>query len=72
MGPLLILIPFGLKVTGHIAEGNGFGFQVIGRDAQDRMPIGCPAAGNREETVGFGFQGGGYTDKLKVESGNFQ
>jgi len=64
-------MPFGLKVIGDIVEGNGSGFQAIGRDAQDPMPIGCLVVGNREGEVGRGSLAIGSTDKLIVKSDEF-
>jgi hypothetical protein len=45
---------FGDPAIGFIDEGNGFGPQVIGRDLQGLMRIGCLATGNREEEAGSG------------------
>jgi hypothetical protein len=56
-------MPFGLRVIGDIEEGNGSGFQAIGKDGQGPMPIGSPAVGNREGEVGSGFEVIGSTDK---------
>jgi hypothetical protein len=55
----------GLKVIGDIEEGSGSGFQAIGRDAQDPMPIGPPAIGNREGEVGSGSLAIGSTDETE-------
>jgi hypothetical protein len=47
---LLIRMPFGDLVIGHIKEGNGFGFRAIG---------------NQEEEVGFGSTAIGSTVEIE-------
>jgi hypothetical protein len=69
--PLPIQMPSGLKGIGKIEEGNGSGFQAIGRNAQGPMPIGSPVVGNREKEVGSGSVAIGRTDKLKAKSDEF-
>jgi hypothetical protein len=61
-------MPSGLKVIGDIGEGNGFGFQAIGRGGRGPMPIGSLVNGNREERVGSGSKAIGIIVKLKVKS----
>jgi hypothetical protein len=62
----------GLKVIGDTREGNGSGFQAIGRDAQGPMPIGFRAVGKKEGEVGSGLKGVGSIVKLKVKSLEFR
>lgn len=63
----------GLKVIGDITEGNGSGFQAIGRGAQGLMPTGSQAIGNQEREVGPGSVAIGSTnEKNKFGVKSFQ
>jgi hypothetical protein len=56
---------FGDPGIGLIGEGNGFGFQAIGRDVQRHMPIGSLVIGNRGGEVGSGSMAVGSTDETE-------
>lgn len=66
MDHLPIQRPFGSKVIGNIGEGNGFGFQAIGRDVQGLMPFGCLATGRQEGEVGSGIKDVGSIGEKKT------
>jgi len=55
--------PSGLEVIGGIGEGNGSGFQAIGRGGRGPMPIGSLAVGNQEMEVGSGSKAIGSTER---------
>ena len=54
--------PIGFPVTGNIGEGNGSGFQVIGRESPDPMQSGFPVTGMRDLGGGSGSKGIGTID----------